>query len=65
MGAALDANIVHKVLFFIAPKLIGGAGSPVAVGGMGAKRLDDARWVRDVSVRRLGDDILVEGYLAG
>ena len=42
MGAALDADIVHKVLFIIAPKIIGGAGSPVAIAGMGAERMEAA-----------------------
>jgi len=63
MGGALDANIVHKVLFIIAPKIIGGAAAPGAIAGLGAQTMGEVRKLHDFSVRRLGDDILVEGYL--
>ncbi|HEX8949458.1 MAG TPA: bifunctional diaminohydroxyphosphoribosylaminopyrimidine deaminase/5-amino-6-(5-phosphoribosylamino)uracil reductase RibD, partial [Dissulfurispiraceae bacterium] len=60
---ALDSGIVDKVAFFIAPVLIGGRDSYPAVGGKTFRRLEEAYRLRDVEVRRLGPDILVEGYL--
>ncbi|HXX56418.1 MAG TPA: dihydrofolate reductase family protein, partial [Thermodesulfovibrionales bacterium] len=60
---ALHDGIVDKVLFFIAPKIIGGKDSSPAVGGKTFRRLEDAFSLRDVKVRRLGSDLLVEGYL--
>ena len=60
---ALDEGIVDKVMFFIAPKIIGGRDSYPPVGGKTFKRLDDAYSLKDMKVRRLGDDLLVEGYL--
>ncbi len=60
---ALEDGIVDKVMFFIAPKIIGGRESYPAVGGMSPRRLEEAYQLRHVSVRRLGGDMLVEGYL--
>lgn len=63
-AAALDAGIVDKIVALIAPRLIGGAQSPTPVDGdrlAGTGRTSD---LRDVQVRRLGDDIAVEGYVA-
>lgn len=60
---ALEHGIVDKVMFFISPKIIGGKESYPAVGGSGFRRLKDAYRLRDISVRRLGEDILIEGYV--
>lgn len=60
---ALEDDIVDKVLFFIAPKIIGGKESYPAVGGRSFRRLEDAYRVRNIKIRRIDDDILVEGYL--
>jgi len=60
---ALDSGIVDKVIFFVAPMLIGGRESYPAVGGKTFRRLEEAYALRDVKVRRLGPDIYVEGYL--
>ncbi len=60
---ALEHGIVDKVMFFISPKIIGGKESYTAVGGSCFKRLKDACRLRDTSVRRLGEDILIEGYI--
>jgi diaminohydroxyphosphoribosylaminopyrimidine deaminase/5-amino-6-(5-phosphoribosylamino)uracil reductase len=67
-GASLNAHalmegVVDKVMYFIAPKIIGGAGSYPAVGGAAFRPLEDAIELGDVKVRRLGEDILVEGYI--
>ena len=49
-GAALDAGVVDRVAFFVAPKVIG-AGMP-AVEGMVFARVRDAIAVANCSVRR-------------
>jgi diaminohydroxyphosphoribosylaminopyrimidine deaminase/5-amino-6-(5-phosphoribosylamino)uracil reductase len=59
----LEQGVVDKVMFFIAPKIIGGKGSFPAVGGMSFKRLQDAYRIKDINIRRIGDDILIEGYV--
>jgi diaminohydroxyphosphoribosylaminopyrimidine deaminase/5-amino-6-(5-phosphoribosylamino)uracil reductase len=59
----LESGIVDKAMFFIAPKIIGGKGSFPAVGGKSFRRLEDAHILRDVRMRHIGEDVLVEGYL--
>jgi diaminohydroxyphosphoribosylaminopyrimidine deaminase/5-amino-6-(5-phosphoribosylamino)uracil reductase len=62
-ASALADGIVDKVLFFIAPKIIGGTRAPGPVAGEGPAKLSQAISLRDISLRRFGDDILVEGYV--
>jgi len=62
--SSLEAGIVDKVAFFYAPKIIGGSDAPSVVAGKGVRYLREAWALKDVSVRRFGSDILVEGYLA-
>jgi diaminohydroxyphosphoribosylaminopyrimidine deaminase/5-amino-6-(5-phosphoribosylamino)uracil reductase len=60
---ALNEGIVDKVMFFIAPKIIGGKDSYPVVGGKVFKALEDAYRLKDLRVKRVGEDILIEGYL--
>ena len=61
--SALNAGIVDSVVSFIAPKIIGGATAPTPVGGMGIPSMDDAIRVKNWKYRKIGEDILVEGYI--
>jgi diaminohydroxyphosphoribosylaminopyrimidine deaminase/5-amino-6-(5-phosphoribosylamino)uracil reductase len=61
-GLLLDAGLVNKTTFFIAPMIIGGQDAPSAIGGDGAERIADARRLENVSVERSGPDIEVTGY---
>jgi diaminohydroxyphosphoribosylaminopyrimidine deaminase/5-amino-6-(5-phosphoribosylamino)uracil reductase len=61
-GSFIDARLVNKVTFFIAPKIIGGRGAPVAVAGNGAELLIEALKLERVVVERTGEDIEVTGY---
>jgi diaminohydroxyphosphoribosylaminopyrimidine deaminase/5-amino-6-(5-phosphoribosylamino)uracil reductase len=60
---ALEDAVVDKVMIFIAPKMIGGRNSYPAVGGKTFRKLEDAYKLRDMSVTKIGDDILIEGYV--
>lgn len=62
-ASSLSSGIVDKILFFYAPKIIGGIKAVGLVGGEGVERLCDAIILKDIKVRRFGDDILVEGYV--
>ena len=61
-GAFLEAGLVNKVTFFIAPKIIGGTTAPSAIGGAGIERMSDAFELERVSVVQRGKDIEVTGY---
>ena len=64
LGALFDEGLVDRVQAVVAPMIIGGAGAPLAVAGRGVERMADALRLRDVTVRRLGVDLLIEGSLA-
>jgi len=61
-GSFVKANLVDKVYWFMAPKIIGGAEAPGPVGGSGFSRLNDALQVQDITIYRFGEDICLEGY---
>ena len=56
-------NLVDKVVLFVAPKIIGGSGAPGPYGGYGIDSLSDAVELEDLVVRKLGSDLMVEGYV--
>jgi diaminohydroxyphosphoribosylaminopyrimidine deaminase/5-amino-6-(5-phosphoribosylamino)uracil reductase len=62
-ASALSSGIVDKVLFFIAPKIIGGKTAPTPVGGKGFNKLSQAINLKSANVNMLGQDVLIEGYL--
>lgn len=62
-GSAFSSQIVDKVAWFIAPKIIGGREAPGPVAGPGADSPSDAAALERVKVSSLGPDLLVEGYL--
>lgn len=62
-ASALRSGIVDKVLFFIAPKIIGGKTAVTPVEGKGIKKLSGAIDLKKVETKRFGNDILVEGYI--
>ncbi|HKO97666.1 MAG TPA: bifunctional diaminohydroxyphosphoribosylaminopyrimidine deaminase/5-amino-6-(5-phosphoribosylamino)uracil reductase RibD [Pyrinomonadaceae bacterium] len=61
-GKFLDAGLVDKVSFFIAPTIIGGSSAPVAVGGEGVAALAEAFDLEDLQIVQRGRDIEVTGY---
>jgi diaminohydroxyphosphoribosylaminopyrimidine deaminase/5-amino-6-(5-phosphoribosylamino)uracil reductase len=63
-GEFLDAGLVNKVTFFIAPKIIGGAEAPGAIGGRGVEAMAEALELDRVTVTQHGKDIEVTGYPA-
>jgi len=62
-ASALESGIVNKVMFFIAPKIIGGKESFPVVGGHAYRSLAQAYRVSDTVIKKFGDDILIAGYV--
>ncbi|GFP24073.1 diaminohydroxyphosphoribosylaminopyrimidine deaminase / 5-amino-6-(5-phosphoribosylamino)uracil reductase [Candidatus Hakubella thermalkaliphila] len=62
-GHALEDGIVDKVMFFIAPKIIGGKESFPSVGGKAFRKLSEAHQLKNITLKRIGEDILIEGYI--
>ena len=61
-GQFVDAGLVNKVTFFIAPKIVGGADAVSAVGGKGVEMMSDALELENITVTQRGRDIEVTGY---
>lgn len=62
IASFLSAGLVNKILFFYAPRIIGGQHAPTAVEGQGVQRVRESWQLERVRIRRLGTDWLVEGY---
>jgi diaminohydroxyphosphoribosylaminopyrimidine deaminase/5-amino-6-(5-phosphoribosylamino)uracil reductase len=62
-GAFLRADVLDKLVLFVAPKLVGGDDAPPLFAGEGVKALADAIPVSSVEVSRVGEDILLTGYI--
>jgi diaminohydroxyphosphoribosylaminopyrimidine deaminase / 5-amino-6-(5-phosphoribosylamino)uracil reductase len=63
-GSVFKEKLFDKVIYFIAPKIIGGRNSPSPVGGEGVEHLKDFMQVKNISVDKLGDDLVIEGSLS-
>ena len=61
-GEFVDAGLVNKVTFFIAPKIVGGADAVGAIGGKGVVMMSDALELENVTITQRGKDIEVTGY---
>lgn len=60
---ALKSGIVDKVVFFYAPRVIGAEGLSM-VGNMGISRVSDSLNIERVKITKLGEEFIVEGYVA-
>lgn len=61
--SALKAGVVDRVVWFIAPIIIGGRDAKDSVAGEGVERLSQAFKLCAVKVRRIGDNLMIEGRL--
>jgi diaminohydroxyphosphoribosylaminopyrimidine deaminase / 5-amino-6-(5-phosphoribosylamino)uracil reductase len=62
MGAMIRERLVDKFCIFKASKILGGSdGRPMALG-QGPSRMDQSIPLKDVRVRRFGEDLLITGY---
>lgn len=57
----VEQGCVDRVMMFLAPLLIGGTDAPAAMGGRGFDPLHRAVRLEHRKVRKIGDDVLIEG----
>ncbi|MDH3974773.1 MAG: bifunctional diaminohydroxyphosphoribosylaminopyrimidine deaminase/5-amino-6-(5-phosphoribosylamino)uracil reductase RibD [Deltaproteobacteria bacterium] len=62
-ASALREGIVDKIALFYAPKIMGGVQSVSVVGGEGANLLAEAIEIEAMKTKKIGPDILIEGYI--
>ena len=60
-ASALQSGVVDRMIYFIAPKVLGGHDAVGAVGGICPPHLTDAVRLRDVMVSHVGSDIMIDG----
>lgn len=59
----LKAGLVDKVMVFLAPKILGGSTAKTPVGGQGFPKISDCIALRDMTVKKYRDDLMVEAYI--
>ena len=59
----IEEGLADKIMFFIAPKIIGGKDALTSVEGRGVDRIEDAVALKDMNAKRIGGDILIEAEL--
>ncbi len=60
-GMALRSGLVDRIIFYIAPIFLCGEDAVGVVGGKAISQLNKAISLEDVKIRRLGNDLRVEG----
>ena len=63
-ASLIENGLADHLLFFIAPKIIGGRDAVTSVEGDGVDLVSGAVRVKGIKLRRFGEDILVEGDIA-
>jgi diaminohydroxyphosphoribosylaminopyrimidine deaminase/5-amino-6-(5-phosphoribosylamino)uracil reductase len=62
IGSMIRERLIDKFYIFKAPKILGGNDGIPMASGPGPKRMDECLRLKDIKVRRFGDDILIMGY---
>lgn len=63
IGSLFDSGLVDKVTVFIAPIIIGGEEAKTSVAGRGIEKIADAIKLENMSVEKIGEDLMVNGYV--
>lgn len=63
LGSFIDERIIDKVYAFHAPMVIGGKNA-ISIGGYGTKTIADVLHLKNVSRRKIGDNLLTTGYIS-
>jgi diaminohydroxyphosphoribosylaminopyrimidine deaminase/5-amino-6-(5-phosphoribosylamino)uracil reductase len=63
IASAFSSGIVDKVLFFYAPKILGGDDGIPICQGPGPELMQDCIRVKNIRVQQFDDDVMIEGYI--
>ncbi len=63
LASALNSGIVDKVLFFYAPKILGGDDGMPICRGSGPALMKDSIQLKHIRVQRFAEDVMIEGYI--
>jgi diaminohydroxyphosphoribosylaminopyrimidine deaminase/5-amino-6-(5-phosphoribosylamino)uracil reductase len=63
LGSAFAAEIVDKICFFYAPKILGGDDGVPICRGTGPESMQQSIPIHDLSVFRFDTDVMIQGYL--
>ena len=63
-AAFVEAGLVDEILWFIAPKIIGGGKAKTAVEGLGIAKLASAWPVKNLKTEQVGPDLLITGRIS-
>jgi len=63
IASSLAARIVDKVIFFYAPRILGGDDGVPICAGTGPELMSESIPLKDINVRRFGNDVMIEGYI--
>jgi diaminohydroxyphosphoribosylaminopyrimidine deaminase/5-amino-6-(5-phosphoribosylamino)uracil reductase len=61
ISEAFKEKVVRELYCFVAPKIIGGRQAKNSVGGDGVSRLKDVFALKNMSIKKIGQDILIHG----
>ena len=64
IGSMIREGLIDKFYIFKAPKILGGNDGIPMASGPGPQKMNGSLRLRDIKVRRFGDDILVRAYPA-
>jgi len=65
IGSLFDCGLVDKVVAFIAPIIIGGKEAKTPVSGRGVDKIMDSVKLERISMEKIGEDLVVSGYVKG
>jgi diaminohydroxyphosphoribosylaminopyrimidine deaminase/5-amino-6-(5-phosphoribosylamino)uracil reductase len=60
-ASALKLGIVDRVVFFVAPKILGGGASKEAIANLGIDHIQDAVQLKNIKVEQIGEDVMIQG----
>lgn len=61
LGTLFDEDLIDAVKVFVSPKIIGGSDAPGPAIGRGVDLMNEALSLKQISVERIGEDVLIEG----